>query len=66
MGCFNWARGCANMALRPRVSPGMCPRLQAPRLHSLRFSQPCLRMQAGGGRENLAWGVANVQAKPQL
>lgn len=66
MGCLNWALGCANMALRPGVSPGMCPRLQAPRLHSLRCSQPCLQVQAGGGRGNLAWGVANAQAEPQL
>lgn len=66
MGCLNWALGCANMALRPGVSPGMCPRLQAPSLHSLRCRQPCLQVQAGGGRGNLAWGVANVQAEPQL
>lgn len=61
MGCLNWALGCANMALRPGVSPGMCPRL-----HSLRCSQPCLQVQAGGGRGNLAWGVANVQAETRL
>lgn len=66
MGCLSWARGCENMALRPGVSPGMCPRLQAPRLHSLRCSQPCLQVQAGGGRGNLAWGVASVQAEHQL
>lgn len=66
MGCHNWARGCVNMALSPGVSPGMCPRLQASKLHSSRCSQPCLQVQSGGGRRNLAWGVASGQAEPQL
>lgn len=49
MGCLNWARSCANMAPRPGVSPGMCPELQAPRLHSLRCSrQSRLQVRAGG------------------
>lgn len=52
MGCLNWARSCANMAPRPGVSPGMCPELQAPRLHSLRCSrQSRLQVQAGGVEE---------------
>lgn len=52
VGCLNWARSCANMAPRPGVSPGMCPELQAPRLHSLRCSrQSRLQVQAGGIEE---------------
>lgn len=72
VGCLSWARSYANMPPRPRVSPGMCPGLQAPSsLHSSRCGQPSLRVQAGGVGETIGLGSGGcpgraLALRPQL